>query len=95
MKYRKIYRNSTYRERQKWESHLHYNILVAIIDIELLEEYRSKEYFSCFSKDIAIDFMYILSQLCRRLSKLLQFNILEVKDNSTSEPVIMKPKIFF
>ena len=50
-------------------------MLVSVIDTELFEECGDNNYFPSFSKEIAIDFTCMLSQLTRRISKLLIFNV--------------------
>ena len=77
MELRKRCRDITYVTRQKRELFLHGTMLGAVIDTELFEECGSKNYFLCFSKEIAIDFTCVLSQLTRRLSGLLGFNVLK------------------
>ena len=64
-------------------------------DAELFDEIGRKNYFYCRSKEIAIDFTCILSQITRRLSKLIRFNILDVSAKNASELVSICPHISF
>ena len=70
-------------------------MLVPKIDTELFDECGKKNYFSHFIKGIAIDFTNVPSQLTRRLSKLLGFNILGMNENNTTELVSIFPMFNF
>ena len=72
----KSHRSVARRESQKRELFVHSNTLVLAVDDELFEKYSAKNYFSCHSKELAIDVACLLSQLLKRLSKALGFNVL-------------------
>ena len=69
-------------------------MLSSMIGTKLFEECVRNNYFSCFSKEIAIDFTCVLSHIASKLSKLLWFNILGMNKNAT-EPVSMFPQVSF
>ena len=70
-------------------------MLSAVIDSGLFEECDINKHSSYFSKEIDTDFTCVLSQITKRLSKLLGFNVLGMNEEKTTEPVSIFPYVSF
>ena len=79
----------------KREFTVYYNILAAIIDVDLFENLAAKIYFSFHNEEMDTDATFLLIQLIKRLSKVLCFNTLEVFNANIIEPCPLLPKVTF
>ena len=77
LKHMKSYGHITHLETQNVDLTACYNMLATIIDSDFFEYLGAKEYIFFHSKEIATDTTHLLSQMIKRLRKVLGFNMLD------------------
>ena len=70
-------------------------MLVAVVNTKVFEKCGSKNYLSCYGKELSTDATHALTQLLKSLSKVIGFNVLDVVNENTSEPFRLFPKVIF
>ena len=70
-------------------------MLVAVDDTQLFEKCGANNFFSHYGEELATGATHALSQLVKRLSKVLGLNMLCAMNENTSEPWSLLPEVTF